>query len=34
VVLLAPNPPKLEVGLFWPKPPPPPNPNDMVGDVD
>lgn len=34
VVLLLPNPPKLEVGLLWPKPPPPPNPNDMVGDVD
>jgi hypothetical protein len=35
VVLLLPNPPKVEaVLLFWPKAPPPPPKNDMVGDVD
>jgi hypothetical protein len=35
VVLLLPNPPKVEaVLLFWPKPPPPLPKNDMVGDVD
>jgi hypothetical protein len=32
-VLVLPNPPKVFVVLFWPKPPLP-NPNDMLGDVD